>query len=462
MSPKFRRSGYRGNWLKFLLIAADAAVVAVGTFLSLWLRKLVFIKGVGPIYSALRLFYLPTYLLFFIGLYIADAFNIDTLKNRSEILISVVKGVLISVIVASAIEFTMRIHFFPRGYIFLFALVVLPMYYFERELIISWWRSNYLPENILILGKISDVEPVLERIKRREKQLFSQISVIVSHDIDVEEVKGIPVVSLKEKKLIDIIKELGINRVIVISPMDYRELLNELHSKASSDVKIEVMPGTYEILIGRPDYSLLADVPLIQLTRSDPPEWYSVVKRIMDVVIALILLIITLPVFIVVSIAIELTSRGPIFFRQKRVGKNFKIFTIYKFRTLRQGAEKENKEVVDLNDPRITRVGRILRKYHLDELPQLVNVIKGDMSLVGPRPEKLEFFRNYIDRVPGYVERQKVKPGLTGLAQVWGDHSIDPEFKLKYDLIYIYNQSLLLDFMILLRTIKVVFKGKSV
>ena len=289
-----------------------------------------------------------------------------------------------------------------------------------------------------------------------------RIKALVIPDADVDEIYGIPAVKLKERKITELIDELGINRVIVVSPLDYRNLLNDLHSTTSSNIKIEVVPGIYEILIGRPDYSLLADVPLIQLTRNDPPEWYYIAKRAMDIVISLVFLLLSLPLFILIPIAIKLTSKGPVFHKQKRVGKDFKPFTIYKFRTMVEGAEKENREVVDPNDPRITPIGRILRKYHIDELPQFINVIKGDMSLVGPRPEKIEFFKNYINRVPGYVERQKVKPGLTGLAQVWGDHTIDPEFKLKYDLIYIYNRSILVDIMILLKTIQVVFKGRGI
>ena len=461
MSPKFRIAGEKQGWFKIVLIFADGILIAVVTLLSLWMRNLLFQQS-GSILDALRMFYLATFLIFFVGMYLADAFNMEALRSQSEILIAVVKGVIISVVLASAIEFTMGIHFFPRGYIFLFAIISMPFFYAERELIVRLWHLKHSTDKILMLGKLSHIKTILERIRKREKELFVRIKALVIPDEDVDEIYGIPVVKLKERKITELIDELGINRVIVVSPLDYRNLLNDLHSTTSSNIKIEVVPGIYEILIGRPDYSLLADVPLIQLTRNDPPEWYYIAKRAMDIVISLVFLLFSLPLFILIPIAIKLTSKGPVFHKQKRVGKDFKPFTIYKFRTMVEGAEKENREVVDPNDPRITPIGRILRKYHIDELPQFINVIKGDMSLVGPRPEKIEFFKNYINRVPGYVERQKVKPGLTGLAQVWGDHTIDPEFKLKYDLIYIYNRSILVDIMILLKTIKVVFKGRGI
>lgn len=466
MSPKFKRRNSGHGWFKLSLLIFDMVIVLASSIIALLLRNMIFIPEPGDVFSAIRIFYLPSFLILFLGLYIADAFNFDAMESGSDILLVVLKGVFIGVVLASAIEYSMRIHFFPRGYMFLFAVVSVPFLYFERRVVASGWQKLASPDRILVIGNVKDVDNVLRRIKRREYNIFSSIvGVLVPDSVALEgrkDIEGVPILSSGHGDLDKVISKFNINRIIVVSPMDHREFINKLHNSSNSDVRIEVLPGIYEILIGRPDYSLLADVPLIQLTRDNPPEWYLIVKRIMDIVISVLLFIITLPMMLIIAAAIKLTSKGPVFHRQTRVGKDFKPFTIHKFRTMKVGSERENREVTDPNDPRITPVGRILRKYHLDELPQLWNVIKGDMSLVGPRPEKVEFFQKYLEHVPGYRERQKVKPGLTGLAQVWGDHTIDPEFKLKYDLIYIYNRNLLLDIMILLRTIRVVFRGTGI
>ncbi len=462
MSPKFKKGLANQGAFKLGLLLCDAVLTLLASILALFLRDIIFVQKSGGIMNAVRMFYPATFLVFFIGLYIADAFNFDSLRSHSELLITVLKGVLITVLIASALEYSLRIHFFPRGYMFLFALVAIPLLYAERQIAVSLWHRTIHPDRIVLIGNRADVEAVLRRIKRRELNIFSSIVGIMVPEANNGDIMGIPVMEFDRKNIVHAIDELDVNRVIIVSPMDHQELIDELHRSSNEGVRIEVLPGIYEILIGRPDYSLIADLPLIQLTRDNPPEWYFIAKRLMDIVVSLLLLVLTSPLFLLIAVAIKLTSRGPIFHRQTRVGKDFRPFTIYKFRTMRADAQTEDRVVTDPNDPRITPIGRVLRKYHLDELPQLFNVLKGDMSLVGPRPEKIEFFEKYLNHVPGYRERQKVKPGLTGLAQVWGDHAIEPEFKLKYDLIYIYNRNILLDILILLKTVRIVCKGTGI
>jgi lipopolysaccharide/colanic/teichoic acid biosynthesis glycosyltransferase len=163
-----------------------------------------------------------------------------------------------------------------------------------------------------------------------------------------------------------------------------------------------------------------------------------------------------------VALAIKLKSPGPALYTQQRVGKNQKTFTLYKFRTMVENAETATGPVLAQDgDDRITGVGRFLRKYRLDELPQVFNVLKGDMSFVGPRPERPFFVKRFNKSIPGYSERFKVKPGVTGLAQVNGSYATTPGNKLKYDLIYIYNQSIFLDLKIFLSTIKVVLTASG-
>lgn len=188
-------------------------------------------------------------------------------------------------------------------------------------------------------------------------------------------------------------------------------------------------------------------------------------KRLTDIWTAIFGLLVGLPLLIFSAIVIKLTSRGPVIYRQSRVGKDGNIFQIYKLRTMRIDAEKDTGAVwARKNDPRITFIGRFLRKTHIDEIPQLINVLKGEMSIVGPRPERPELAMNLKTKICDYEKRLKVKPGITGLAQVWHkyDETIkDVKKKLKYDILYIRKMCLLVDLRILARTFVVVLSGKG-
>jgi len=192
---------------------------------------------------------------------------------------------------------------------------------------------------------------------------------------------------------------------------------------------------------------------------------YSLFKRVFDFAIAFLGIILFSPLFLIIAILIKADSSGPVFFRQERVGKDGKIFKIWKFRTMREDAEAQTGPVwAQRDDPRITRIGHLLRKSHLDELPQLINVLKGEMSLIGPRPERPQLNEKIIQKFPQFSQRLKVKPGITGLAQVryrYGASLKDAAKKLRYDLLYIKRQCWLLDFQIVLWTIGKVLSGEG-
>lgn len=192
---------------------------------------------------------------------------------------------------------------------------------------------------------------------------------------------------------------------------------------------------------------------------------YSAIKRVFDVAAAVMGIIVLSPLFFLAAVLIKLTSRGPVIFTQIRVGKDGSHFRIYKFRTMRVNAEKESGPVwAAANDSRLIPAGKFLRKAHIDELPQLFNILRGEMSLIGPRPERPVFVEQLKKEIPDYEKRLSVKPGLTGLAQVWHkyDETIeDVRKKIKYDLLYIKKLCLWTDLRILLRTVRVVFTGEG-
>lgn len=187
---------------------------------------------------------------------------------------------------------------------------------------------------------------------------------------------------------------------------------------------------------------------------------YKIYTRILDIISSLLGLFIGTPLVIIFGLLIKLEDGGPIFYKQERLGKDEKRFFIYKLRSMRVDAEKiGGAQWAQKNDPRITKVGNFIRKTRIDEIPQLVNILKGDMSLIGPRPERPELTYKFDEEIPGFLLRTKVKPGLTGLAQVNGGYEISPQEKLKWDIEYIKNRNILMDIKIIFATIRVVITG---
>lgn len=248
-------------------------------------------------------------------------------------------------------------------------------------------------------------------------------------------------------------------------------LLNDIPSTVKNDIlkfcfeiskRVYFTPKISDILIHSAGYINLFDSPLYLCRNYGLTFEQRCIKRIMDILVSLFGLIITLPITICVGIIIKVQDGGPVFFTQERCTLNGKIFKIYKFRSMVVDAEKEGKPqpAVD-NDKRITKIGKYIRRTRIDELPQLINILKGDMSLIGPRPERKEHVEIYSEKIPEFVYRLKVKGGLTGYAQVYGKYNTTPYDKLKMDLQYIVDYSIFMDFQIIFETIKIIFRKNS-
>ncbi len=240
-------------------------------------------------------------------------------------------------------------------------------------------------------------------------------------------------------------------------------LIDRLAGSRPAHTAVLLLPGPFESLIGRMRYRWVHDLPLIEVVRESEWRINRPVKRLLDLAVGSLLLLATLPVLGACALAVRLTSPGPVFYRQTRVGRDRRPFILWKLRTMRIDAEAAGGEVLaQQDDPRFTSIGALLRRFRLDEIPQLWNVLNGTMSLVGPRPERPGFVRTYLAAVPGYAERFVLLPGVTGLAQVNGDYHSSPQNKLRYDLAYLANWSLWLDLSILLRTVKIVLTSRGV
>lgn len=332
-----------------------------------------------------------------------------------------------------------------------------------------------LQRQLLIKG-IGRRNTLIVGFNERAKTIYDQISHYRALGLDV-----VGFVSLneplgetyKDKRIIANINELeevvGITNIEeIIIALDHHEHAQMLEVVAKCDIKgvsIKIVPDLYEIISGQARTNQLYGFPLIEIMPELMPAWEQEIKRFIDVIVSLLILIITSPVLTLVSLAIKIDSRGPVFYKQVRVGKDGKEFKVYKFRSMYQDAEKQSGPVwSQKNDPRITRVGRFIRTVRLDEVPQFINVFQGHMSLVGPRPERPFFVEKLSQEIPLYKRRLKVRPGITGWAQVkhkYDENVEDVKKKLQYDLYYIENVSLRMDFKILFRTIFVVLFGKG-
>ncbi|MCL4538412.1 MAG: sugar transferase [Bacteroidetes bacterium] len=274
-----------------------------------------------------------------------------------------------------------------------------------------------------------------------------------------------PVVG-KIDNLENVIKKSSVQELIIaLEENDREQLYGILSGVNSANVSVKMVPDLHDAVSGQVRVGQLYGFPLIEIMPQIMQPWEEATKRTLDVVFSLVLLAVGLPVWVIVAIAVKIESRGPSIYKQDRVGQDGRAFTLYKFRSMFQNAETLTGPTwADKNDPRITRIGRMIRKLHLDEVPQFINVLKGDMSLIGPRPERPYFVEQLSKEIPLYRRRLKVKPGITGWAQIKHtyDQSIDDvKIKLQYDLFYIENMSLRMDFKIALSTIVHMLSGKG-
>lgn len=226
-------------------------------------------------------------------------------------------------------------------------------------------------------------------------------------------------------------------------------------------IRIYVAPEITDILLRGADKVHSFDTPFLLLRNYGPSFEQRIVKRLMDIVLSGLMLLAASPFMLVTALAIRLEDGGPAFFKQERVTVNGKKFFIYKFRSMIVDAEKHGAQFSSKNDSRITKVGRFIRATRLDELPQLLNIIKGDMSIVGPRPERQQYIDEFCKETPEFIYRLKVKAGLTGYAQIYGKYNTTPLDKLKLDLMYIETYSLLSDIRLMFLTLKIMFTRES-
>lgn len=266
-------------------------------------------------------------------------------------------------------------------------------------------------------------------------------------------------------QLPNLIKDHEVEEVLIaIESGEHAKLKNVISLLEGERVKIKVLPDLYDIIAGQVKMNYLFGTALIEISPEIMPSWQKNIKRLIDIIVSLVVLLLLSPFLMFITLLVKISSNGPVFYRQERIGKHGNPFMIYKFRTMIQDAERDGPKLSSENDPRITPAGRLLRKYRMDELPQFYNVLKGDMSLVGPRPERQFFIDKIVEITPLYKHLLKVRPGITswGMIKFGYAESVEEMIeRMKFDVLYIENMSLAMDLKIMFYTVLTIIKGKG-
>ena len=425
---------------KLLLLLLDISCIVLAAYLGIYLE---FYNTNQPVFSS-HYFSIPLMIVLFGLLFnITNMFSLSR-KRFGEILLGIVINTLAMFTILMAVSFFFREFVYSRSVlaysaglqILFLSLLNYCFWRFERSLIV--------PKNLLVIGDACECARIKKKIKVQAGNVFAaQQHCLDFHDNWQQILPQVDTVALANN----------------LSLVQKEFILHLCHQQTK---QILIFPSAYEVFCQNMVLETLDDVPVFKSNYLRPTLEQRSLKRILDFSIALTALIFLAPLMLVVALLIYLDDPGRVIYTQQRVGRNEQEFTILKFRSMRLNAEQDSGPILATqNDARITRLGAFIRRTRLDELPQLLNVLYGQMSLVGPRPERMFFVAQYKLEFPEYAYRHTVKPGITGMAQVYGKYNTSAYDKLIYDLMYIQKCNIFTDIIILIQTIKVLFIKSS-
>ncbi len=446
----------------FLAVDALASNLAMVTawMLRFYFEVIPVTKGQQDIATYLKLLPIVT-IVFPIAFAVQGLYRIKAVRAKTEEWLSVAIGSVVATVILSGVLLWVR----PGGpdalysratlAIFLVCVVVFVICgrMLVREALEARHRAGMDLDRVLIAGNGDLAREVLERMNRRRDQLGFRIIGYLRNGDD-SQLPGLECLGCIEDAE-DVVKQHQIDHVFVALPhASSPAMMTLLDRLVRNLVSIHVVPDLLQFMVLRSRVEDLDGLPAINLSDTPLEGWSRFVKRAFDLTVASLALIVLSPVMLAAAVAIWLEDRGPLFYRQVRMGLDGRAFEILKFRSMRVGAEAESGAVwTDRDDPRRTRIGAFIRAWSIDELPQLINVLAGEMSVVGPRPERPQFVEQFRAEFPHYMLRHKVRAGMTGWAQVHGWRgNTSMRMRIEHDLYYIENWSLLLDITILART----------
>jgi exopolysaccharide biosynthesis polyprenyl glycosylphosphotransferase len=452
---------YISQW-KVLLIIGDAGCYFLSVAAALLLYPHTAIKP-WEFLAEYKFTFLFIGVAYFIVLFILDLYDyLRDFRQITNIVYCLVACWLGSLVVVLVFYFPIKGAYVGRSMIIIQAVTF--------SILVASWRFAFsaislpqrLHKRLLIIGAGKAGRHLLSSIRNRPACGFEVVGFVDDDETKVDTVvDGLQVMG-NSPQLPALIKEHQISlAVVAVTREKSPELINNLIAVSWNDCSLMDMPSIYEFLTGKLPTDHISDNWIFEWNINTSKIYYRRLKRIIDVMLAVLFLTVTSPILILTALVIKLDSRGPVFFRQERLGQKGRTFKILKFRTMVENADQCGPLWTTDNDPRVTRIGRFIRKLRLDELPQLINILKGEMSFIGPRPLAYD---SIMDNIRYYQHRLLVKPGITGWAQVMYPEGLalhtTPE-KLKYDLYYIKNIGFLLDLAIFLKTVRTVLFGRG-
>ena len=396
-------------------------------------------------------------------LYYAGLYNIDSIHRFKDICLRLLQSLGTAVILLSLIYFLMP-QFVVRADIFIVGLIVLYIFILTWRLLYNEiLRRGLFNKKMIVIGADGLAQQIINDINSKKDCGFDIACIVLEkyHEGTIKDARAPIIRKNNYKDLCVLAKKMKI-KTIVVAIKEKRNNFPTTELLKCRMEGIEIIDGIsfYEMLKGKIDVTQINPGWLIFSDGFKKSRITVLSKRIVDILVSLILVLLLSPLLLIVALLIKVDTKGPVFFFQERVGKDKRSYSVVKFRSMVVDAEKESGPVwADCNDGRVTRVGRIIRALRIDEIPQIWNVLKGEMSFVGPRPERAFFVAELEKQIPYYNERFSVKPGITGWAQINYDYSASLEEtveKLNYDLFYIKNMSIFMDIMIIFKTIKTV------
>jgi len=408
-------------------------------------------------------------LIYYITGFYKNIYRRSRLIELGQTFITSLSGVIVIFFVLILDDFIQSYKNYYQLFFTLFGLHFMLTYIFRLILTtrtIHRIHSRKFGFNTLLIGSNKKAEKVYTEMENQVRPAGNKFVGFVGTQNNDDSVLSRHIEKLGSvKKLDDIIVKNNIEEVIIALETKEHERLSEILTVLENrQVTIWGIPDLYDFLSGTVKMNAIYGSPLIKISNGLMAGWQENTKRLIDVLFSLIALVIFFPVFLVLAVIIKTTSKGPVIYRQERIGRFGKPFKIYKLRSMIVGAENGKPALSSTNDVRITKIGRFLRKTHLDEIPQFINVIIGDMSLVGPRPERKYYIEQIVQKAPHYTHLHKLRPGITSWGQVkYGYASNVDEMleRLPFDMLYLKNISLYIDFKILIYTLMVSFKGNG-
>ena len=424
-----------------ILVIGDIVLLYAALFLMIWVRYGVVNKYLTDAhlvpFSIVFIFWVAIF-------YISGLYDLRTVKNRfgtaQQLMVAAVSSLIVSMIVFYLIP---SFKIAPKRNLVIFSFIFFILSYGWRELFTLWAKTPQ--RKVLMVGGGKEADSMNE-------YLFGNLQLGYKVSFQISDVE-----STTSEYFSEVLDKYNIDTVIISPEAEHsQKILEDIYKNLPRGIEVMDFTSAYELFYKKIPLSSIHYL-WVSTNISKSQRIYETIKRPLEIFFSLIMLVILSPLILLAAIGVKLTSKGPVFYTQPRVGKKQKTFTVYKFRTMIDGAYKAGPDWTEENDPRITSFGRFLRYTHFDEVPQLFNVLRGAMSFVGPRPESLPLVDSFRKKIPYYDARHLVKPGVTGWAQVnyKPSASIEEAYeKLQYDLYYIKERSFTLDFLIILKTVK--------